>query len=231
MMAARGSPSKTSLPRVTLSSRVISTGSTELDGSLLLTFDQTPWGGLPRGRLVELAGEPQAGTTTLGLSLALQTESSVWYDADCGGLPPFIPADQLPEDVLLATPDSDQPTELLKALLFQIGPLVDLVVIDSWDAALPRGEGQELIPQIAQMAQESQTLVVLVTKRWESPKLGRKFSRDESYLRTYCSLGIYLPSPGRAQLLYSRLGPTGRATYFGYTGRMGELLEQSTRAV
>jgi len=115
-------------------------------------------GGLPRGRIIEIYGPESSGKTTLTLSIIAQGQQS-------GGVAAFIDAEHAfdpsyakligikLEDLLISQPDTgEQALEIVEALVRSNA--VDLVVIDSVAALVPRAEieGQMGDPQIALQA-------------------------------------------------------------------------------
>lgn len=116
---------------------VVSTGSFTLDMALGV-------GGLPRGRIVEIYGPESSGKTTLTLHILAEMQK-------LGGTCAFIDAEHALdikyaqalgvhiEDLLLSQPDSgEQALEITDALVRS--GAVDLVVIDSVAALVPRSE-------------------------------------------------------------------------------------------
>jgi len=115
-------------------------------------------GGLPRGRVIEIYGPESSGKTTLTLSIIAQGQQS-------GGVAAFIDAEHAfepsyakligikLEDLLISQPDTgEQALEIVEALVRSNA--VDLVVIDSVAALVPRAEieGQMGDSQIALQA-------------------------------------------------------------------------------
>lgn len=116
---------------------VVSTGSFTLDLALGV-------GGLPRGRIVEIYGPESSGKTTLTLHILAEMQK-------LGGTCAFIDAEHaldvkyakalgvIVDDLLLSQPDSgEQALEITDALVRS--GAVDLVVIDSVAALVPRSE-------------------------------------------------------------------------------------------
>ena len=115
-------------------------------------------GGLPRGRIIEIYGPESSGKTTLTLSIIAQGQQA-------GGIAAFIDAEHAfdpsyaklvgikLDDLLISQPDTgEQALEIVEALVRSNA--VDLVVIDSVAALVPRAEieGQMGDPQIALQA-------------------------------------------------------------------------------
>ncbi len=101
-------------------------------------------GGIPRGRIIEIFGPEASGKTTVCLSFIAQAQKS-------GGIAAFIDAEHAldPEwarilgvnldNLLISQPDTgEQALEIAEALIRSGG--VDLVVIDSVAALVPRAE-------------------------------------------------------------------------------------------
>jgi len=116
---------------------VIPTGSLALDRALGV-------GGYPRGRLVEIYGAESSGKTTLALHAIAQVQRS-------GGVAAFIDAEHALdtqyaarlgvniEDLLVSQPDyGEQALEVLELLIR--GGVVDLIVVDSVAALVPKAE-------------------------------------------------------------------------------------------
>ena len=115
----------------------ISTGSAGLDVALGI-------GGYPRGRVVEIFGPESSGKTTLTLTAIAQVQAS-------GGVAAFIDAEHAldvsyarklgvrVEELLISQPDNgEQALEIAETLVRSGG--VDLVVVDSVAALVPRAE-------------------------------------------------------------------------------------------
>ncbi len=116
---------------------VIKTGILPLDLALGV-------GGIPKGRIIEIFGPESAGKTTLCLSLIAETQKA-------GGVAAFIDAEHAfdptwarilgvkLDDLLVSQPDTgEQALEITEALIRSGG--VDLVVVDSVAALVPRAE-------------------------------------------------------------------------------------------
>ena len=116
---------------------VIKTGILPLDIALGV-------GGIPKGRIVEIFGPEAAGKTTVCLSIIAEAQKT-------GGVAAFIDAEHAMdpawartigvnlEDLLVSQPDTgEQALEIAEALIRSGG--VDLVVIDSVAALVPRSE-------------------------------------------------------------------------------------------
>ena len=140
-----------------------------MGGSAVLDIDTIPTGifsldkalgvgGLPRGRVIETFGPESSGKTTLTLSIIAQCQSE-------GGIAAFIDAEHAfnpgysklmdvnLDDLLISQPDTgEQALEIVETLVRSNA--VDLVVVDSVAALVPRAEieGQMGDSQIALQA-------------------------------------------------------------------------------
>src|SRR3989338_1048843 len=116
---------------------VIPTGSLALDIALGV-------GGVPRGRIIEIFGPEASGKTTVTLSIIAETQK-------LGGVAAFIDAEHALDpiwaeklgvkldDLLVSQPDTgEQALEIAETLIRSGG--IDLVVIDSVAALVPRAE-------------------------------------------------------------------------------------------
>lgn len=115
---------------------VIPSGSIALDKALGI-------GGYPRGRIVEIYGAESAGKSTLALhavSNAQKTGTTVYVDAEHSLDPPYAKALGVDVDDLLVTqPDTgEQALEIVDMFVRSGG--VELIVIDSVSALVPRAE-------------------------------------------------------------------------------------------
>ncbi len=101
-------------------------------------------GGIPKGRIIEIYGPESSGKTTLCLSIISQSQKA-------GGVAAFIDAEHAMdpewakklgvklEDLLVSQPDTgEQALEIAETLIRSGG--VDLIVIDSVAALVPRAE-------------------------------------------------------------------------------------------
>lgn len=117
--------------------QVVSTGSLSLDVALGV-------GGLPRGRVVEIFGPESSGKTTLCLHAIAQAQ-------EAGGTAAFVDAEHAldlsyarklgvqTDDLLVAQPDTGEQALEIAETLVRSGA-VDLVVVDSVAALVPRAE-------------------------------------------------------------------------------------------
>ncbi|MBX2812286.1 MAG: recombinase RecA [Myxococcales bacterium] len=116
---------------------VIASGSTGLDRALGV-------GGLPRGRIIEIYGPEASGKTTLALHAlaAVQREGGVGaiVDAEHALDPRYARALGINiEQLLISQPDNgEQALEIVETLLRS--EVIDLVVVDSVAALVPRAE-------------------------------------------------------------------------------------------
>ncbi|TMW64984.1 hypothetical protein Poli38472_009151 [Pythium oligandrum] len=130
---------------------VVSSGSLSLDLALGV-------GGLPKGRVVEIYGPESSGKTTLALSCIAEAQKT-------GGVCAFIDAEHAIDahwakqlgvnidDLYISQPDSGEQALEITDTLIRSGA-VDLVVVDSVAALVPRAEleGEMGDPQIALQA-------------------------------------------------------------------------------
>jgi recombination protein RecA len=115
----------------------IPTGSPSLDIALGI-------GGIPRGRVVEIFGPESSGKTTLSIQIASEAQKK-------GGTVAFIDAEHAldleyakklgvnTDDLLLSQPDTGEQALEIADMLVRSGA-VDLIVIDSVAALVPRAE-------------------------------------------------------------------------------------------
>jgi recombination protein RecA len=116
---------------------VVSTGSLALDMALGV-------GGLPRGRVIEIFGPEASGKTTLALQVAAEIQKA-------GGTAAFIDAEHAldvtyahhigvdTDNLLVSQPDTGEQALEIAEILVRSGG-VDLVVVDSVAALVPRAE-------------------------------------------------------------------------------------------
>ncbi|MBN3040188.1 MAG: recombinase RecA [Candidatus Omnitrophica bacterium] len=101
-------------------------------------------GGLPRGRVIEIYGPESSGKTTLTLSIIAQAQKeagvAAFIDAEHAFDPNYAKLIGIRlEDLLISQPDTgEQALEIVEALVRSNA--VDLVVIDSVAALVPRAE-------------------------------------------------------------------------------------------
>lgn len=115
----------------------ISTGSLSLDMALGV-------GGIPRGRVIEIYGPESSGKTTLTMHCIAEAQKA-------GGLAAFIDAEHAfdkgyaeklgidTENLLISQPDSGEQALEITEHLIRSGA-IDIIVIDSVAALVPRGE-------------------------------------------------------------------------------------------
>src|SRR5258706_10322825 len=115
----------------------ISSGSVSLDLALGV-------GGIPRGRIIEVYGPESSGKTTLTLHMVAEAQKA-------GGVAAFIDAEHAldvgyarklgvrTEDLLISQPDTGEQALEICEMLVRSGA-VDLIVIDSVAALVPRAE-------------------------------------------------------------------------------------------
>ncbi|KAL7091783.1 hypothetical protein ACP275_12G125300 [Erythranthe tilingii] len=116
---------------------VVSTGSFSLDVALGI-------GGLPKGRVVEIYGPEASGKTTLALHVIAEAQKQggycVFVDAEHALDPTLAEAIGVKtENLLLSQPDSGEQALSLVDTLIRSGS-VDVVVVDSVAALVPKGE-------------------------------------------------------------------------------------------
>ncbi|MSO93613.1 MAG: recombinase RecA [Rhodospirillales bacterium] len=123
--------------RETVESDVVSTGSIGLDLALGI-------GGLPRGRIVEIYGPEASGKTTLALHAVAEAQKAggtcAYIDAEHALDPPY--AKKLGcnvDELLISQPDAGEQALEIADTLVRSGA-VDLVVVDSVAALVPRAE-------------------------------------------------------------------------------------------
>jgi len=177
-------------------------------------------GGLPRGRVVEIFGPESSGKTTLTLSVIAQTQKN-------GGVAAFIDAEHAfdsayaerlgvkLDELLISQPDTgEQALEIAETLVRSNA--VDLVVVDSVAALVPRAEiegemGDSFIGLQARLMSQalrkltgaiskSKTCVVFINQI--RMKIGVMFGNPETTpggraLKFYSSVRIDLRSKGK----------------------------------
>lgn len=116
---------------------VVSTGSFSLDIALGI-------GGLPKGRVVEIYGPEASGKTTLALHIIAESQKHggycVFIDAEHALDPSLAEAIGVKtENLLLSQPDCGEQALSLVDTLIRSGS-VDVVVVDSVAALVPKGE-------------------------------------------------------------------------------------------
>ncbi|KAL9154040.1 hypothetical protein ABFS82_10G087100 [Erythranthe guttata] len=116
---------------------VVSTGSFALDIALGI-------GGLPKGRVVEIYGPEASGKTTLALHVIAEAQKQggycVFLDAEHALDPALVKAIGVDsEKLLISQPDSGEQALSLVDTLIRSGS-VDVVVVDSVAALVPKGE-------------------------------------------------------------------------------------------
>jgi len=170
---------------------VVSTGSFTLDYALGI-------GGLPRGRIVEIYGSESSGKTTLTLHIVAEMQK-------LGGTCAFIDAEHAldptyarnlgvqVDDLILSQPDSGEQALEITDSLVRSGA-VDLIVIDSVAALVPRseieGEMGEALPglqarlmsqalrKLTSSIKRSNTLVVFINQTRQ--KIGVVYGSSET---------------------------------------------------
>ena len=122
-------------PRVPM--EVIPTGSISLDVALGI-------GGLPRGRVVEIYGPESSGKTSLALHAVASAQAAggiaAFIDAEHAMDPEYAQALGVDTDTLLVSqPDTGEQALEIADMLIRSGAL-DIIVIDSVAALVPRAE-------------------------------------------------------------------------------------------
>jgi recombination protein RecA len=116
---------------------VIPTGSIALDVALGI-------GGLPRGRVIEIFGPESSGKTTVALHAVANAQSAggvaAFIDAEHALDPEYAKALGVDTDALLVSqPDTGEQALEIADMLIRSGA-IDIVVIDSVAALVPRAE-------------------------------------------------------------------------------------------
>jgi len=116
---------------------VVSTGSLQLDVALGI-------GGLPRGRVVEIYGPEASGKTTLTLEVIAQAQkaggAAAFIDAEHALDPPYAAKIGVDVDeLLISQPDTGEQALEIADMIVRSGA-VDVVVIDSVAALVPKAE-------------------------------------------------------------------------------------------
>lgn len=170
---------------------VIPTGALSLDLALGI-------GGVPRGRMVELFGPESSGKTTLSLHIVAQAQKA-------GGIVAFIDAEHAldpnyakvlgvnTDELLISQPDyGEQALEIAEMLM--LSGAIDLIVIDSVAALVPRAELEgtmeenavglqarmmsKAMRKLASCCKKSNTCVIFINQIRE--KIGVMFGNPET---------------------------------------------------
>ena len=133
----KGSIMKLGEASAKLQVEVISTGALALDIALGV-------GGVPRGRVVEIYGPESSGKTTLGYHIIAEAQreggTAAFIDAEHALDPNYARAVGMDVDsLLLSQPDSGEQALEIAEMLVRSGA-VDVVVVDSVAALVPRAE-------------------------------------------------------------------------------------------
>ncbi len=133
----RGSIIRLGDQRTTIEADAIPTGSLGLDRALGI-------GGIPRGRIVEIFGPESSGKTTLALSIIAQVQkrggTAVFIDAEHALQPSYAKLIGVDiENLHVSQPDTGEEALEIADQLVRSGA-VDLIVIDSVAALVPRAE-------------------------------------------------------------------------------------------
>ncbi len=152
---------------IPLNVEAISTGSLSLDLALGI-------GGVPRGRIVEIYGPESCGKTTLALHIVASAQrnggEAAYIDVEHALEPAYARALGVNiDDLLISQPDTgEQALEITEALVRS--GAIDVVVIDSVAALLPRSElegemGESSVGVVARlMSQALRKLAGIVSK-------------------------------------------------------------------
>lgn len=116
---------------------VISSGSITLDAALGI-------GGLPRGRVIEVFGPEASGKTTLGLTTIAEAQktggNAVFIDAEHALDPAYVQALGVNlDELLISQPDTGEQALEIAEILTRSGS-VDVIVVDSVAALVPKAE-------------------------------------------------------------------------------------------
>lgn len=183
---------------------VISSGIIPLDNALGV-------GGIPKGRIIEIFGPEASGKTTLSLNFIAQIQKE-------GGIAAFVDAEHAldpvwaetlgvdVENLLISQPDTgEQALEITEALIRSGG--VDLVVVDSVAALVPRSEIEgemgessigvqarlmsQALRKLTSVVSKSQTTIIFTNQLRH--KIGVMFGNPETTpgglaLKFYCSI-------------------------------------------
>jgi protein RecA len=182
----------------------ISTGSIGVDAALGV-------GGVPRGRIIEIFGPESSGKTTLSLHIIAEAQKA-------GGLAAFIDAEHALDaeyakklgvdidNLLVSQPDSGEQALEIAEVLVRSGA-IDVIVIDSVAALVPRVEGEmgdshmglharlmsQALRKLTAIVSKSKTSLVFINQIRE--KIGVMFGNPETTtggraLKFYSSIRI-----------------------------------------
>ncbi len=163
----KGAVMKLGDPANTMNVETVPTGSLSLDLALGL-------GGVPKGRVIEIYGPESSGKTTLALHVLAEAQKKggevAFVDAEHALDPTYAKALGVNvEDMLISQPDTgEQALEITEALVRS--GAIDVVVIDSVAALLPRSElegemGESSVGVVARlMSQALRKLAGIVSK-------------------------------------------------------------------
>lgn len=206
--------------------KYVSTGSPQLDENLLVGFDGRPLPGLPAGRLIEVSGRPQSGVSTFCWAVALRAGQVAWVDADLCGVPAGGRQAGDEAEVVVLSPGAG--AEYVEAVLREVAPLLDVLVVDSWDALAAGYAPQDrrrVLGLCADVAAQHSTTILITTKRWQSTQSGLEYTRDDALFRTYATLGLSLPRPHECEVAYSRCCLSGRSVWYDWPDRFRARLD------
>jgi len=210
---------------------VIPTGFAALDAAL-------GTGGFPRGRVVELFGASSTGKTTLALQVIAHSQSAgltaAWIDAEHAFDPPYaatlgVSIDRLP----VAKPESaEQALEILRQLA--ASQAVDLVVVDSAAALIPRLELETALGEsgaglqsrvlasglrsVAGIVARTGTVVVFLNQLRSRPEASREESETTAggaALKLYAAVRISLERRAAGRVRFRVLKNKAAAAFGG----------------
>jgi len=188
--------------------KVIPTGSMRLDLAL-------PLGGLPRGKIIEIAGTPSSGKSTLSLHIISEAQKK-------GGICAFIDTEHSfppiyatrigidKQTLLISLPETaEEALQIVDTLTSSYA--LDLIVIDSVTALAPRAEIQsemgdfdqgrqarllsQILPELAYAAKQSNTCLIFTSQtRHQSKHFYGKKASTSSTLNFHASVRLELDS-------------------------------------
>ena len=184
----------------------ISTGSLNLDLALGI-------GGLPRGRIVEIFGPEASGKTTLALHCVASAQqgdgTAAYIDVEHALEPAYARAVGVDIDnLLISQPDTAEQALQIAEALVRSGA-VDIIVIDSVAALLPRSELEgemgdssvgvlarlmsQALRKLAGIVSKTNTIVIFINQLRE--KIGVMYGNPETTpggraLKYYCSVRL-----------------------------------------
>ena len=188
--------------------KIIPTGSMRLDFALQI-------GGVPRGKIIEIAGTPSSGKSTLSLHIISEAQKK-------GGLCAFIDTEHTlaatyatrigidKQRLFISQPETaEQALQIVETLTYSYA--IDLIVIDSVTALAPLGEIQsemgdldqgrqarllrQTLPELAAAAQQSNTCLLFTSQtRQQSKAFYGKKESTSNVLKYHASVRLELDS-------------------------------------